>query len=66
MASIGARLKLGFFSLFFEAAYQHDLSNKKWKSRGLEIPSSAPVDFSAVSFMGGISYFTSDLINRED
>jgi len=66
MASIGARLKLGFFSIFFEAAYQHDISSRQWKSRGLEIPSSAPVDFSAVSFLGGISFFTADLINRKD
>ncbi len=62
MGTLGARLKLGFFSLFIEGAYQHDLTNQQWRSNNVILPTSSPVNFSAFSIFGGISFYSSDRI----
>jgi hypothetical protein len=54
--SLGARIKMGSFSIFAESAYQRDFSNKAWRVQGSEVLGIERLSFSNFIFFGGISF----------
>lgn len=60
LADVGMRIKLNFFTLFFEAGYQYDTSNPKWTLNGASIETSPNTTFTGLVLTGGISFYVSE------